>query len=295
MMALAVSSAVYAGGVVKKQPILSDYSRNSISKVVVVYGDQWDSHVITGIDSINTGAKFDVNDILTERIHLEGAFRTAEEQQKAAAAAAPAQSSGNGAKDFFAGIGDAFKGFGNGIAAKPDTLTQRLLTEYLNDNNVGKEIFDYVLMVDNNGRFHYDLMVERSRWNATDADVQLDNASQVKTVNENGPAHLANSYIIVFDAKEPRIGETKDKKPLYMANVTGYVFMVDSAADVINNILHNMWIYDNEDMSSVNRKRELYRNVHIPMVCVAAQSVSASSEESMRKALPKSYDGVPRK
>ena len=298
-IALAVSSTVFAGGLVKKQTISSDYSRNSISKVVVVYGDQWDSHVITGIDSINTGAKFDVNDILTERIRLEGAFRTAEEQQKAAAAAAPARSSGNGAKEFFAGIGDSFKGLGNGIAAKPDTLTQRLLTEYLNDHNVGKEIFDYVLMVDNNGRFHYDLMVERSRWNATDEDVQLDNASQVKTMDENGPALLANSYILVFDAKDPRIGETTDKngnkKPLYMANVTGYVFMIDSAADVINNILHNMWIEDNDDMNSANHKRELYRNVHIPMVCVAAQSVSASSEESMRKAITKSYDGVLRK
>ena len=298
-IALAVSSAVFAGGVVKKQTISSDYSRNSISKVVVVYGDQWDSHVITGIDSINTGAKFDVNDILTERIRLEGAFRTAEEQQKAAAAAAPAQSSGNGAKDFFAGIGDSFKGLGNGIAAKPDTLTQRLLTEYLNDHNVGKEIFDYVLMVDNNGRFHYDLMVERSRWNATDEDVQLDNASQVKTMDENGPALLANSYILVFDAKDPKVGETTDKngnkKPLYMANVTGYVFMVDSAADVINNILHNMWIEDEDNANVANYKRELYRNVHIPMVCVAAQSVSASSEESMRKAITKSYDGVLRK
>lgn len=298
-IALSVSSTVFAGGLVKKQTISSDYSRNSVTKVVVVYGDQWDDHVITGVDSIDTGSKFDVNELKTKRIHLNGAFRTAEEQQKAAAAAAPAQSSGNGAKDFFAGIGDAFKGFGNGIAAKPDTLTKRLLTEYLNENNVGKEIFDYVLMVDNNGYFHYDLMVQRSRWNATDEDVQLDNASQVKTMDEKGPALLANSYIIVFDAKEPRIGETKDKngnkKPLYMANVTGYVFRIDSAEDVINNILNNMWISGNDDVNTANKKRDLYRNVHIPMKCVAAQSVSASSEESMRKAITKSYDGVLRK
>lgn len=298
-IALAVSSTVFAGGLVKKQTISSDYSRNSVTKVVVVYGDQWDNHVITGVDSIDTGSKFDVNELKTKRIHLNGAFRTAEEQQKAAAAAAPAQSSGNSAKDFFAGIGDAFKGAGAGTVAKPDTLTKRLLTEYLNENNVGKEIFDYVLMVDNNGYFHYDLMVERSRWNATDEDVKLDNASQVKRMDTYGPSLLANSYIIVFDAKEPRIGETTDKngnkKPLYMANVTGYVFMVDSAEDVINNILKNMWINDNDDVNSANQKRDLYRNVHIPMKCVAAQSVSASSEESMRKAITKSYDGVLRK
>ncbi len=296
-IALAVSSAVFAGGAVKKQTISSDYSRNSVTKMVVVYGDQWDSHVITGIDSIDTGSKFDVNELITERIHLDGAFRTAEEQQQAAAA--QTQSSGNAAKEMFAGIGDTFKGIGNGMAAKPDTLTQRLLTEYLNDNNVGKEIFDYELMVDNNGRFHYDIMVERSRWNATDKDVQLDNASQVKTMNENGEALLANSYIIVFDAKDPRIGETTDKngnkKPLYMANVTGYVFMVDSAAAVIGNILHNMWIENNDDINTANQKRELYRNVHIPMICVAAQSVSASSEKSMQNAITKSYDGVLRK
>ena len=295
-MVLTVSSAVFAGGLVKKQTISSDYSRNSISKVVVVYGDQWDNHVITGIDSIDTGSKFDVNVLKTRRIHLDGAFRTAEEQQKAAA---PAQSSGNGAKDFFAGMGNTFKGMGNGIVSKPDPLTQQLLTEYINNNNVGKEIFDYVLMVDNNGRFHYDIMVERSRWNAKDEDVQLDNASQVKRMDSQGEALLANSYIIVFDAKDPRVGDTTDKngnkKPLYMANVTGYVFMIDSAADVIGNIVHNMWINDGDDINTINYKRELYRNVHIPMVCVAAQSVSASSEESMRKAITKSYDGVLRK
>lgn len=297
-IALAVSSAVFAGGAVKKQTISSDYSRNSVTKVVVVYGDQWDSHVITGIDSIDTGSKFDVNVLTTKKIHLKGAFRTEEAQQNAKAASAPSQSSG-GAKGFFAGLGDSFKGSGAVAAAKPDTLTQRLLTEYLNDNNVGKEIFDYELMVDNNGRFHYDIMVERSRWNATDKDVQLDNASQVKTMNENGEALLANSYIIVFDAKDPRIGETTDKngnkKPVYMANVTGYVFMVDSAAAVIGNILHNMWIEDNDDINTANQKRELYRNVHIPMICVAAQSISASSEKSMQNAITKSYDGVLRK
>lgn len=298
-IALAVSSAVFAGGVVKKHTISSDYSRNSVTKIAVAYGDKWDNHVITGIDSIDTGSKFDVNVLRTKTIHLEGAFRTAEEQQQAAAAATSAQSSGNSAKAFFAGIGDAFKGLGKGGDAKPDTLTQRLLTEYININNVGKEIFDYVLMVDNNGRFHPNIMVERSRWNATDKDVKLDNASQVKRMDSQGEALLANSYIIVFDAKDPKIGETTDsngnKKPLYTANVTGYVFMVDSATYVINNILHNMWIEDNDDTNSANHKRELYRDVHIPMICVAAQSVSASSNESMRKAITNSYDGVLRK
>lgn len=297
-IALAVSSAVFAGGVVKKHTISSDYSRNSVTKIAVAYGDKWDNHVITGIDSIDTGSKFDVNVLRTKTIHLEGAFRTAEEQQQAAAATS-AQSSGNSAKAFFAGIGDTFKGLGKGGDAKPDTLTQRLLTEYININNVGKEIFDYVLMVDNNGRFHPNIMVERSRWNATDKDVKLDNASQVKRMDSQGEALLANSYIIVFDAKDPKIGETTDsngnKKPLYTANVTGYVFMVDSATYVINNILHNMWIEDNDDTNSANHKRELYRDVHIPMICVAAQSVSASSNESMRKAITNSYDGVLRK
>lgn len=297
-IALAVSSTVFAGGLVKKQTISSDYSRNSISKITILYGDRWDNQVVTGVDSIQTGAKFDVNDIKTKTIRLKGAFRTAEEQQAQLAAQQP-QEKTNAFKDMFKGIGDAFKDLGKGVVAKPDTLTQRLLTEYINENNIGKEIFDYVLMVDGNGRFHYDLMVERSRWNATDADVQLDNASQVKTVNENGPALLANSYLIVYDAKETKIGETTDKngnkKPLYMADVTGYVFAIDSAEEVIGNIMHNMWINDGEEASVVAQKRDLYRNVRIPMKCVAAQSVSASSEKSMQKAITKSYDDVLRK
>lgn len=297
-IALAVSSTVFAGGLVKKQTISSDYSRSSISKITILYGDRWDNQVVTGVDSIQTGAKFDINNIKTKTIRLKGAFRTAEEQQAQLAAQQP-QEKTNAFKDMFKGIGDAFKDLGKGVAAKPDTLTQRLLTEYINQNNIGKEIFDYVLMVDGNGRFHYDLMVERSRWNAIDDDLQLDNASQVKTADANGSALLANSYIIVFDAKEPRIGETTDKKgnkkSVYIADVTGYVFAIDSAEEVIGNIEHNMWINDGEEASVVAQKRDLYRNVRIPMKCVAAQSVSASSEESMRKAITKSYDDILRK
>ncbi len=297
-IALMMSSMAFAKGQVKSTVISSDYSRNSISKITILYGDRWDNQVVTGVDSIQTGAKFDVNNIKTKTIHLKGAFRTAEEQQAQLAAQQP-QEKTNAFKDMFKGIGDAFKDLGKGVVAKPDTLTQRLLTEYINQNNIGKEIFDYILMVDGDGRFHYDLMVERSRWNATDADVQLDNASQVKTVDENGPALLANSYLIVYDAKETKIGETTDKngnkKPLYMADVTGYVFAIDSAEEVIGNIVHNMWINDGEEASVVAQKRDLYRNVRIPMKCVAAQSVSASSEESMQKAITKSYDDVLRK
>ena len=297
-IALPLSTMAFAKGQVKTTVISSDYSRNSISKITVQYGDQWDNDVVTGVDSIETGTKFDVNDIKTKTIRLNGAFRMAEEQKEALAAQQPQQPS-NGFKDFFKGIGDSFKGIGNGVVAKPDTLTQRLLTEYINENNVGKEIFDYVLMVDANGRFHSNLLVERSRWNATDDDVNLDNASQVKTANENGPDLLANSYLIVFDAKETKIGETTDKngekKPVYMANVTGYVFMVDSAEDVIGNIMHNMWIYDNDDANVATQKRDLYRNARIPMKCVAAQSASASSEKSMEKAITGSYDVILRK
>jgi len=297
-IALMMSSMAFAKGQVKSTVISSDYSRNSISKITILYGDRWDNQVVTGVDSIQTGAKFDINNIKTKTIRLKGAFRTAEEQQAQLAAQQP-QEKTNAFKDMFKGVGDAFKGIGKGVAAKPDTLTQRLLTEYINQNNIGKEIFDYVLMVDGNGRFHYDLMVERSRWNATDADVQLDNASQVKTVNENGPALLANSYLIVYDAKETKIGETTDKngnkKPVYMADVTGYVFAIDSAEEVIGNIVHNMWINDGEEASVVAQKRDLYRNVRIPMKCIAAQSASASSEKSMEKAISSSYDDILRK
>lgn len=297
-IALMMSSMAFAKGQVKSTVISSDYSRSSISKITILYGDRWDNQVVTGVDSIQTGAKFDINNIKTKTIRLKGAFRTAKEQQAQLASQQP-QEKTNAFKDMFKGIGDTFKDLGKGVDAKPDTLTQRLLTEYINQNNIGKEISDYVLMVDGNGRFHYDLMVERSLWNATDADVQLDNASQVKTAEANGSALLANSYIIVFDAKEPRIGETTDKKgnkkSVYIADVTGYVFAIDSAEEVIGNIVHNMWINDGEEASVVAQKRDLYRNVRIPMKCIAAQSVSASAEESMQKAITKSYDDILRK
>lgn len=301
LLALAMPALLFAEGQVKTKVISSDYSRNSISNVVVTYGDQWDREVIAGVNSFNTGSKFDVNVIPTKEIRLNGAFRSSAEQQAAkdAAAAASSTQNSNAFKDMFAGIGNAFKGMGNGLAANPDTLTQRLLTEYLNDNNVGKQIFDYVLGVDAQGHFHYDIMVERSRWNATDEDVHLDNASQVKQMDENGPALLANSYIVVYDAKETKKGETTDKNgnkvPLWSANVCAYVFVVDSAEDVIGNILGNMWIYDDDNAETIAAKRELYKNVRIPMKCVAAVGNSAASKEGMTAAIAGAYDDVLRK
>lgn len=297
IMLLTMPMLAFADGQVKTKVISSDYSRNSISNIVVTYGDRWDNEVVMGINAINTGAKFDLNEIQTKTVRLTGAYRTAEEQQKVSTANTEQKSSSF--KDMFSGIGDSFKSMGNGIAAKPDTLTQRLLTEYMNTNNIGKQIFDYVLAVDNEGCFHYDIMVERSRWNATDEDVHLDNASQVKQVDENGPALLANSYIIVYDAKETKIGETQKKDgtkaPLYMANVSAYVFAIDSAEDVIGNILGNMWIYNDDPAETKAAKRSLYASVHVPMKCVAAVSASASSENSMTAAITGSYDEILRK
>ncbi len=297
LMLLTMPMLAFADRQVKTKVISSDYSRNSISNVVVTYGDRWDNEVVMGINAIKTGAKFDLNEIQTKTVRLTGAYRTAEEQQKAAAANTE-QKSSSFFKEIFSEIGDSYKSIGNGIVAKPDTLTQRLLTEYINNNNIGKQIFDYVLAVDNQGCFHYDIMVERSRWNATDEDVHLDNASQVKQMDENGPALLANSYIIVYDAKETEIEEATKKAgkgQVYTANVSAYVFAIDNAENVIGNILGNMWINNDEPAETKAAKRSLYANMHIPMKCVAAVSASARSEKSMTDAITGSYNEILRK
>ena len=112
-IALMMSSMAFAKGQVKSTVISSDYSRNSISKITILYGDRWDNQVVTGVDSIQTGAKFDINNIKTKTIRLKGAFRTAEEQQAQLAAQQP-QEKTNAFKDMFKGIGDSFKGLRKG-------------------------------------------------------------------------------------------------------------------------------------------------------------------------------------
>lgn len=259
-LTLALSMSAFAGQV-KREVISSDYSRNSVSKIAIVYDDQWNRETSQGFDAIDFGAKFDQNQLQTKTIQLRGAART----------------TGN-------------------TSAQTDINTRTLLTNYINQHNIGKEIFDYILMVDQNGRFHYDRMVARSRWNANDEDVKLDNASQVKTMDENGPALLKNSYIVVYDAKETRVEQkTKDngeKVNEYKAVVSAYVYKIDNADEVINNILHNMWIYDTDDAATVAAKREAYNKVRIPMRCVTSQAVTVSSEKSMHEAIAGSYENL---
>lgn len=254
IMALAMPIMLLADGQVKSKEISSDYARNSISNIFVSFDDSWDAQVREGFRAYDVSAKFDENDIVTELIGIDGT-RSPESGQFPAPYAA--------AKD--------------------------AITEHLNSFNIGKQIFDYALAVDDKGMFHYDILTARSRWNATDEDVHLDNASQVKTIEQNGPALLANSYIIVYDARNAREvqEEKKDgtKVPVWKANVSAYVFAIDGAEDIIGQVLHNMWIYDTDEESVKAEKRAAYQNLKVPLKCVAAVGAPVSSKKSMAAAI----------
>ena len=254
-MALAMPIMLLADGQVKSKEISSDYARNSVSNILVTYSDSWDAQVREGFGAYGIGDKFDANAIATRFITLPGAVRSVDGRQFGA----------------------------------PNSEAKTAITAYLNEHNVGKEIFDYALAVDAQGMFHPDILIARSRWNATDEDVHLDNASQVKTIEQNGPALLANSYIIVYDAKDAREAqeEKKDgtKVPVWKANVSAYVFMIDGAEDVIGQVLHNMWIYDTDEESVKAEKRAAYQNLQVPLKCVAAVGAPVSSKKSMKVAI----------
>ena len=108
---------------------------------------------------------------------------------------------------------------------------------HLNENNVGKQIFDYVLAPNENGVFSRTILDERGLWNATDTEFNDAQMMQVNTLGQDGETLLKNSYIVVYDMKNPVKTEvtSKDKEGNeyvsynWNADVCAYVFAIANA------------------------------------------------------------------
>ena len=155
------------------------YDRNSISVIVTKYNDQYDNTVYSTVNGFSFGSKFDVNNIDTKAIPVRQSRQLPE--------------------------GSA------GWSYVPDEATASDVLAQLNNNNVGKEILNYILNPDSQGRFNREIINARGQWNASDKDYIESKATQVNTMGENGEKLIANSYIIVFDLKNPERVETKAK------------------------------------------------------------------------------------
>lgn len=231
------------------------YDRNSISVIVTKYNDQYDNTVYSTVNGFSFGSKFDVNNIDTKAIPVRQSRQLPE--------------------------GSA------GWSYVPDEATASDVLAQLNNNNVGKEILNYILNPDSQGRFNREIINARGQWNASDKDYIESKATQVNTMGENGEKLIANSYIIVFDLKNPERVETKakDKNGKVYTIVTwrGYVgamvYQIANAQELVTDVLNNMWIYEHDSQSIADAKKRAFDELKVRMELVGSAGVRTSGKE----------------
>ena len=258
LMAFVVTMALpaFTQRIVESTEEFVSYDRNSISVIVTKYNDQYDNTVYSTVSGFSFGSKFDVNNIDTKAVSVRQSRQLPE-------------------------------GSTSGWGYTPDEATASDVLAQLNNNNVGKEILNYILNPDAQGRFTREIINARGQWNASDKDYIESKATQVNTMGEDGEKLIAKSYIIVFDLKNPERVETqaKDKNGktytivTWKGKVGAMVYQIANAKELIADVLNNMWIYEHDSASAADAKKKAYDNLKVRMELVGSAGVSTSGKE----------------
>lgn len=277
------------------------YNRSSVSVVTLDYNDQWDDVFQAIVKGYTISSKFDYNHIPTTLIALDSVVRTTPKDTTVSpvdgSVYAPVEvptAADSTALGKFAGVMDKFGSAMDLFSpAKSDKATEEAITKYLNANNVGKEILSYILARDAEGNFSRTIMDERSAWNATDEDVANDQALQVKRFGQDGNTLVKSSYITVYDMKNPTKKVSKDKEGketiTWSAVVSAYVYEMENAEQVVDNVLGNMWINEDDDAATKAAKKTAFDTLQVNVKLVAAEAVKVS-HKYLDKALATSYE-----
>ena len=296
VLAIMLSMPILAQKTVEATDDFTVYNRNSVSVITINYDDQYDNFFESLVKRFNIGYKFDINKIDTDVIVLEGERTTPIDATTWAPETSTVEETST-ASIFDKYLNQMLSNIGPKVVAN-DSLVNVVLN-YLNENNVGKQIFDYVLAPNENGVFSRKVLDERGLWNASDNEYLDAQMQQVNTFGQNGELLLKNSYIIVADMKNPVknevVSKDKDGKEVvsynWNADVCAYVFAIANAQEVINNVLDNMWIYNTDDAATKATKKQAYKDLKVELELVTTAGVNKSAEY-LDQALESVYDDL---
>lgn len=147
------------------------------------------------------------------------------------------------------------------------------IKDVLNSKKIGKEILNYWLGYD--GRvFSAALLAERASYNATDADILKDMASQVSTVKSlgTGKSLIPNSYVLVPCLKSLEQKQDKNGKVYFVAKVDAHVYRPALTYSIVN-LVWNRWLQDDGIGSKEYiENKDFYDNLEVDMDFVASVS-----------------------
>ena len=254
--AIVMTLSAFAQRIVESTEEFVSYDRNSISVISTKYNDQYDNVLYNTVNGFSFGSKFDVNNISTKYVQISQSRQSPE-------------------------------GTASSWGYTPDQATINDVLSRLNNANVGKEILAYILNPDAQGRFNRDIINSRGQWNAKDKDYIESKATQVDAMGQDGENLIDNSYIIVFDLKNPERVESQAKDSngktytvvTWRGDVGAMVFQIANAKDLVADVVNSMWIYEHDSASIRDAKKKAFDELKVKMELVAAVGVHTSGKE----------------
>ena len=214
------------------------------------------------------------------------------------------------------------------VRSLPPMSSSDAVKAKLESMNVPKEIFEKWFSRNSDGRFSMSVIHERGLYNATDADVLEASASKLglAKLQDAGEKLIRQSYVMVI-----RFGEIKTMEQIYneqdanrrktaqalgiefiptvrvksgyRAEVTGYLFKLADVSETMNDFYSNMWIFDDDDPSTMAEKRRKFDSTPFKLSYVTSVTTTVEATEPnmgnpsgqsvmLRRLLNNSVDGL---
>lgn len=237
IFSIGLTAAQDLSATAKTGNVTSEYNRNSLTVLFLDGTPRYSNDIRVNVEKITIPDKFD-NNMLAQRILIQGNC---------------------------ANIADA-----------------------LSRDHIANDILAKWFSRDAYGKFHMDLIHERGLYNATDDHIiQAENSKLgLDLVKDAGEALIEHSYIMVIklsdiktmeqvynemDAKINKYTINKYKSSTnyyegFQCKATYYLYQINNASDVIDELYNEMWIFDEDSSEERNKKRIQFNNFKVPII-----------------------------
>lgn len=254
LLFLLIIPQILLGQAKVKEPISSQYDRNSISIVYISRGDSYDTQIKQYIEKYfinsNFTTKFDINIIDTKEIEIP--------------------------------------------VDRNDTIPFRALNENPELESIGKQILEYWFQRDDNGMMSPEIIETRGQYNANDQDYLNSRISKIGTaaLKDAGYNLIGKSYLLVLDYSNIGTSKNSNNEIEWEAQANIYVYKLDYNEQIDNIVMNEAWIYDDDTEEDILRKKEAWDNMHVGLKYISRAKGTGSCKEEdggLEKAAVSSY------
>jgi hypothetical protein len=157
---------------------------------------------------------------------------------------------------------------------------QKELTKELESLSIGRQIIAKWYNRKSDGTMDMELVHQRGRFSATDADFLMAQTSKRGNamLEEFGNRLINLSYVLIVDIQEIKTASEADMKSQrgWQATSNGYLYKVNFN-DEIRDAFYETWIYDDDSDEVKKEKRRAFQSLNIPLTPVMQSSVRVSA------------------